>query len=618
MKTETNKESKHFLDINKFVLTEPKPKDDVTGSEQVSKAGVTGSKQVSKDGIKFQLKNTIFDAKTSRKLKAGSTDRENFGEVIAATVARSMLVDERTEEYIPDVSLVLDKENNKALIASKYIDKYIGTLDEMYDKDVRKHIKISFAEEPTNTENVKKGHLYLGGNESKNILMRQEIAQALAVSALSGDHDINPGNMIGFKGKDGETHVARIDFGHAFNDLLNAPKTFGGVVRNNKNEIIDFFNRPNVAGFPAPNTSKLWRDYESLIPSDELIDALKNVGSKDHVRGLDEARANFQALWVSADGKLRKHIENSLIAINNASGGQNIDLKSDSGIINQVFYNLRQYYTKRKTSMLQAAQLMEMQRDVDKFINGQDNVQLKDLRQQFKEYSKDNKHVEWLKTSKGSKPFQGTLEEFVVNRCRVLRNPEMLKNFKEQLSIEKNTEGKISFVDGLKKYFNNAISFLNDSFTKTSKESTTSPKMKDHHHKIPTADEMKKEAAKYTSQDTPKRNPIIYEQLPSDPASLNTNNTSVAKNEIVPEQYTKVPKFEQHHHKIPTIDEMKKEAAKYPTNQLPAQQQTMHKHHQRIPTKEEMEKYLQENKSSKGSFADRVTDDHTKSSTRTP
>ncbi|MCX7114923.1 MAG: hypothetical protein NTW08_03295 [Gammaproteobacteria bacterium] len=47
--------------------------------------------------------------------------------------------------------------------------------------------------------------------------------------------------------------VARIDFGHAFSDLLRGPKKIGGVQRD-ANYIIDFFNREKIAG----GKSKLW------------------------------------------------------------------------------------------------------------------------------------------------------------------------------------------------------------------------------------------------------------------------------------------------------------------------------------------------------------------------
>ena len=387
----------------------------------VSTGGVTGSKRVKRNGKFYQVKPSILDAALKRRLKAGSTDRENFGEVISSTVARSMLVQEGGLEYIPEVELELN--GGKVSISSRYIENVMGTLDDISDRAGRKHIKISFEEAP---EKKEAGVLYIGGDNPANVVLRKEIAQAIAISALNGDHDINPGNLIGFSGPDGKPHVARIDFGHAFNDKLNAPRFLGGVVRNSGNEIVDFFSRSNVAGFPTPEVSKLWRDYAGLVPSDEMINAFKEVASKRHEEGLQKAQDKFGILWLKADPKLRKHIENSLIAINNASGGKKITGKGNE-IITEVFENLGDFYKQRSEQMKQAAAIMEIQRDVDKLIKGDKSIKLQDLEVKFKGCSKDNKSIQWFKTSKGAKPFRGNLEGLISHRRKVLKIPEVAK-----------------------------------------------------------------------------------------------------------------------------------------------------------------------------------------------
>ncbi len=392
----------------------------------VSTGGVTGSKRVKRaDGKFYQVKPTIFDAALKRRLKAGSTDRENFGEVISSTVARNMLVQEGRLEFIPEVTIELNE--GKISIASRYIENVMGTLDDIGDRGGRKHIKVSFEEAP---EKPKPGVVYLGGNDQANVGLRKEIAQAIAISAFNGDHDVNPGNLIGFSGPDGKPHVARIDFGHAFNDLLNAPRSLGGGVRNKSNQILDFFNRSNVAGFPTPGASKFWRDYEGLIPSDEMINAFKEVADKYYANrfsGFREAKKKFDDLWNStSDPKLKKHIENSLIAINNAAGGDKITAKDDK-IIRQVLVNLENFYYQRCKQMEQAAAIMEIQRDVDKMIKGDPAIKRQDLEAKFKVCSKDNKAIQWFKTSKGTKAFRGNLNELISHRRKVLKIPEVSK-----------------------------------------------------------------------------------------------------------------------------------------------------------------------------------------------
>lgn len=458
MKSETQKKSSFYLNNEDFDL-----------STSTETGGLTGSKRVKKGETYFQLKPTILDAPKARRLKAGSTDRENFGEVISSLVSRSVLLHEGSEEYIPDVSLVFDKENNKVAVASRYLNNVSGTPDDIYEREGRRHIKISLDSPP---KKPKKGVKYLGGNDEANITLRKDLAQAIAISALSGDHDVNPGNMIVFKGKDGKDHIARIDFGHAFNDLLNAPKAFGGGLGKNSsgNTIVDYFNRSKIAGFPSPDPAKLWRDYKDIIPSDELIEALKKVGHRSYKAGLEEARDNFEGLWVASDEKSRSHIENSLIAINNASGLPKIEV-SGKEAINAVFDNLDDFYKQRQTDMKKAVQLMEMQRDVDKFIKGESDIKINDLKNKFKEYSEGESKITWLKTSKGKKPFKGNLEELLIKRARDLDAPEKKEEIKSEFSKDKPSAFK-SFADSVKKVGNALKSKFGknskkDSFTET-------------------------------------------------------------------------------------------------------------------------------------------------------
>jgi hypothetical protein len=96
--------------------------------------------------------------------------------------------------------------------------------------------------------------------------------------------------------------VARIDFGHAFNDLIATSEMFGGQPQNKNNSILDFFNRSAVANFPISAQTKLWRDYEAtLIQSDEMVEALKNIGSDKNRNkiydSLDKVKQSFIDLY---------------------------------------------------------------------------------------------------------------------------------------------------------------------------------------------------------------------------------------------------------------------------------------------------------------------------------
>ena len=161
----------------------------------VSSGGVTGSTRVKMGNKNYQLKPSILDNEFTRKLKAGWTDRENYGEVIASKVSRAILITSDFEAA-PNVSLVYDKVSKKTPVASKYLEgDKVRTLDEyIQEKDPRikpkRHVKFVDGTKGK----VGKGEYDISGE--KNASLRKDIARGIAGSIISGDHDVNPGNMI--------------------------------------------------------------------------------------------------------------------------------------------------------------------------------------------------------------------------------------------------------------------------------------------------------------------------------------------------------------------------------------------------------------------------------------
>lgn len=137
--------------------------------------GKTGSTQVSIRGKLYQLKKSILDSfQLKRKIKAKFLDQENLGEFIAAAIARPALGvkdDDSGPELAPKVVLVPYEQDTKIAVASRYIANVGGTLND--------------AKLPVLTR--------LGPT------LKQDLAEALAVSMLVGDHDVNTGNMLHFK-----------------------------------------------------------------------------------------------------------------------------------------------------------------------------------------------------------------------------------------------------------------------------------------------------------------------------------------------------------------------------------------------------------------------------------
>lgn len=402
----------------------------------VSSGGVTGSKKVTKrdkdsqSKINFQLKPSIKSNKFLRRVKVGGLDKENFGEFIAAQISGAMVNKAEGVKFVPEVYLVHDEETHRCLIASRYLDGVEGTLDSYAEKTgvVAKGKHVKFTTDATQAE----GEFSIAGDEKKTL--REDLARAVTLSVLAGDHDVNPGNMIVSRGPNSKVdRISRIDFGHAFNDLLSAPKIFGGQVRNKENRVLDFLNRETVSNInPSAQGTKLWRDYDGIVPSEELYNAFKDLSSNEAIQnskqGIKKAETEFKEL-INKDPQLKDHVEKSLIGINETIGGKKIDKKRD--VIDQVFKNLESFYTENQKQMLDVAKLMRLQLDVDKLLsldkNSKEYGELhKNLGTAYNELAEvkgiqNNKGVEWIKSNKDTPPFKGSLNEYIEHRKELLK-----------------------------------------------------------------------------------------------------------------------------------------------------------------------------------------------------
>lgn len=284
------------------------------------------------------------------------------------------------------------------------------------------------------------GVLGIGGKDDESL--RKDLAKALAVSILSGDHDVNPGNMIVMKDKEGKSRIARIDFGHAFNDLLNAPKMFGGKVRNKDNQVLDFLNRETLSDLvPAKRQPKLWRDYKGMVPSSELAEAFKEMAnSKSAQDGIAAAKKTFQDLVTDLNAdpignkKVLDHIKSSLATINNNVSDNKINPKKLTAqeLLDQTFKNLGDFYSKGQNQMKEVAKLVDMQVKIDKVIldkkegKSVDPALVSEIKGIYTELEKckgigiKGKAIEWVKNDKDSKAFKGSLDEFIKKRSKDL------------------------------------------------------------------------------------------------------------------------------------------------------------------------------------------------------
>ena len=415
---------------------------------KVSTGGVTGSARVVgvADGKYYQLKPSILDNSKIRRLKVKSKDRENFGEVIASYIGIALL----GKGIVPEVSLVYDRDssNKRVLIASKYLEG-----DSVRDLDAYarergfvfpdgKHVEII----PGAQSDRSQGKMAIDGIDP--LINKKSLAEALVLSAIVGDHDVNPGNMI-VATREGVSTISRIDFGHAFNDLLHAPEIMGGRVRDD-NYVMDFFNREKVAGLGG-DRSKLWRDHAGMIPSQEIATALDQLGStaSEQVHNaIEEVRLEFQNLLLAMrnnnDSAGREHVVKSLVAVHkNFSSEEFVSTHNISHDVNLVFTQLETYINNNLKGARDASRIMQLQVNIDNALKARVPVEtiLEEAVPHFKEAFPNainhEESVQWIKLERDLPAFPGNLQDYVIHRhLELLKKSDHIKTPHEEISTK--------------------------------------------------------------------------------------------------------------------------------------------------------------------------------------
>ena len=406
-----------------------------------SSGGKTGS-QVAKDpvGKKYQLKRDISQAPITRtmKIRFNRTDHENFGEVLAARIASVLMNNDPLRSLTPELFFVLNDESPYLSVASKYLeggtiknlDQHLGLPKE---KENKQHISlVSEGFNPKDPKNLKR-------DINANPTLKQDLAKAIALSALSGNHDVNPGNMIVISDKNGFNRMGTIDFGHAFEDLTRYNRNFAkglmGGQKAHPNNIIDFFNRSTVNA-PGGAQSKFWRDYPGLCPSEELAQSLMAMAGTNPkiIKKAMQATLDEVEHIQNENPKIdQDHILRSFKRIaKHVSGGEiadDIDLPD-------VFKAIESYLISNLEKMKYAAEIMSLQLAIEKAVESNNYTKLSTLRKTHKilELTGTNQLLgpfTWFKEKKSEPPFPNPdFDAFVVHKylnIQAKRNPQHAK-----------------------------------------------------------------------------------------------------------------------------------------------------------------------------------------------
>ena len=282
--------------------------------------------------------------------------------------------------------------------------------------------------------------------DRRNSILRTDLAKAIAFSSLVGDHDVNPSNMMVIT-HEGENRIARIDFGHAFNDLLMPTKFYAkvnGGAKRYQNWIQDFLNRETIINLnPFRQITKLWESYNGVTPSVELYTAFNDI-LDNHGRlglGIDNARKSFvhiidiihrQPLTKVSDKNKKiivTHILESLSRIgqNFIDKNYSIAMKSTSlrsttpgAIISSFFEDLQAAFQIRLEEVARVQMLLHVQILINNHITN--NLELvippdvvrisRDLK------TKDGKII-WFKMRNNEPAFIGTPEEYFAHESAI-------------------------------------------------------------------------------------------------------------------------------------------------------------------------------------------------------
>lgn len=453
---ENKHENKHQIHIeDKAVNKKTRHPDDFQPTNKKT-AGQTGSYQAQDTNHNHlhQMKRSISNASVKRRLKAAGLDRENFGEVIATQIGRKLL----EESLVPDVFPVYGSSRDGVYVASKYLgDKKNPaiTLDKF-----AKNFGVTLSGAHVRVIS-KKEAIFKKGEISLDSELKKDLCTAIVLSAVIGDHDINPGNMMVFK-HEGKQRIARIDFGHAFNDLLKCSQVNGGRVRDTKYPILDFFNRSEVGGIlGAP--SKLWRDYPDLILCSEMVSALQamskdfdtkvqqgietskkyflelieDMGNNNDIKGLDHVRASLDAICPEVITENTRALQKSTSTSTKTLGGSAESIRtsteslgaSDNQLyLDPIFNKIAHFVKEQGKDLMKIAALMELQIAIDDALkNGNYFNKIWAI------YNKNNNQlpktcekIHWIKSGIYNEPKLCTIEKFIIQRSKELikENPD--------------------------------------------------------------------------------------------------------------------------------------------------------------------------------------------------
>lgn len=473
LKTETKTEVKHSLPIYSTNQTQSdftklnKKSTGKSASETVKHRGYTtqlkySSASLSPKGLKQQVK-----ALARREFGYDPNKSDIIGELFASALSQEFLpkINDGPERS-PEVFPALHNETKSILIASKYLNagskRYVSMdFDNLstaiYINPENKHpLVVNSETETKRTDILKLGHTHkakIGEKVVDVTVDKRQLCDILAVSLALGDHDLNPGNLfLTYDTITGKSHLGRIDYGHAFNDLIKnwGPKALHTPKVDNIEErgfCLDSLNRAAVNGSP----SKFLTNFQGLIPDIEFANALRRheEASKKIDSAIFKMKDHIDKIYATEDEHVIKQLQEAmgtllekmgkpfveytesekLLLLNATTDKESIWAKRNI-LINRVLNEVRGFVETNLEEQMSLGNVMEVQVIVDKMLTGkatpEDMLKVKELYDSDKRYLKGglDKPIEWIRISKEAGIFSGNLQEYIQYRHNLLKAEE--------------------------------------------------------------------------------------------------------------------------------------------------------------------------------------------------
>ena len=365
-----------------------------SGSLKVSAKGVTSGYQYKKSMWHPDLPSNISSKSRGKSFIDGRGlnlfDADNLAEVIAASVMRKGTESNVAgkPELAPQVNLVLrDLEDQKGDfhvgfdVVSRYLKNPLADLNHISDVEPKDktHVKMVMGE-----ADLEKGELSLESNvelkknKKYNDLdkthLKGDVVRMLAWSAYLADHDVNGGNFMAVKDNENSEmlRVGRIDFGHAFNDLIACGQwRGGGIPGSNGNRIMDFFYRQTICGILKGQKTKVERHFsKSVWESTEMVEALRSIGNDAGFvsSGLNAAFEQFEvALSLESVGSHpsahhpRERIKRSVEHLaSHVKPGFRLESESPTQWLDEIKTVFHAWFESGRQQMIEFADLLEL------------------------------------------------------------------------------------------------------------------------------------------------------------------------------------------------------------------------------------------------------------------